>query len=609
VLEDGAYTVGSPSSATVTIASDDLPPDLVVSAITAPASAAVGSTVAIVETTRNQGTEAAPASETGFYLSTNSTIEPSDVFLGSRMVSALVPGGSEQATSSLVIPESTIPGSYHIIAAADWSGQVEETNNTNNTRTSATVRVGPDLLVSSVSVPSTAAAGAVVNVADTTKNQGAGEAPPTVTAFYLSSNSTWDASDAYLGQRAVPALSGGGTDSASTAVTIPGSTAAGSYYILARADTNDAVIEWAETNNVRSATVRVGADLVVTALTGPSVATSGTAMNVTETTANTGGAETPLSTTEYYLSANTGLDGADVPLGSRQVPALAAGASSQATVSLMVPAGTAAGSYYVLAQADGPGEIAETSETNNVRASGAVKVGPDLIVLTLVAPSTAAAGSTLSVTETVKNQGGAPSAATVSAFLLSSNTTLDGGDVELGTRTVPALNASASSVATVLLVLPASLATGSYYILSQVDPTNVVPESLESNNVKVSGVVRVGPDLVVSSLTGPSSAVRGANVVVTDTTRNQGGDDAGASVTRFYLSSNSGLDAGDLLLGSRTVDALGAGASSMASTSLAIPAGTATGLYYVIARTDDLNDVAETLETNNTRALSLRINP
>ena len=58
------YIVGSPSVATVTITSDDVAPDLTVSALTAPAKAAPGGTIAVTDTTRNQGTSAGAASQT-----------------------------------------------------------------------------------------------------------------------------------------------------------------------------------------------------------------------------------------------------------------------------------------------------------------------------------------------------------------------------------------------------------------------------------------------------------------------------------------------------------------------------------------------------------------
>jgi subtilase family serine protease len=606
---DASYKVGSPSSAMVSIESEDLPPDLAVSAIKVPAWAAAGAPIDVTDTTINPGTVPAPSSETGFYLSTNSTLEASDVFLGLRVVSALGPQASQAGTSALLIPEATGAGAYYIVAKADWADQVDEASESNNTRTSSLVRVGPDLSVSSLSAPSTAAAGGVVQVADTTKNLGVAASPVSVTAFYLSTNGSWDVGDVRLGSRTVASLAGGAASAATTALTIPAPTSVGTYYLFARADDDGTVAEVAENNNLRSSTVRVGPDLAVTAVTGPAAAEAGDAITVTDTTTNTGGAAASASTTEYFLSPNTSFSVTDVRLGERVVPALGTGASHTASVTLTIPAGTAMGTYYVLARADGPNDVIETSETNNVRASGAVKMGPDLIVLSLVAPSSGSAGGTLSVTETVKNQGGAPSAATESVFYLSSNTALDAGDIELGRRNVPALNASATAVATVSLLLPSSLAVGNYYVLSQVDPANVVPELLESNNGKASTVVRVGPDLVVTALTGPSSAVQGTSVVVTDTTRNQGGGAAEPSVTRFYLSSNGALDSTDVLLGGRTVVGLSAGATSVVSTALTIPPGTAAGSYYVIAAADDERTVAETIETNNTRSLYLRVNP
>ena len=198
-----------------------------------------------------------------------------------------------------------------------------------------------------------------------------------------------------------------------------------------------------------------------------------------------------------------------------------------------MPPTTAAGTYYVLAKADGPGAVAETAETNNLKASGALKLGPDLTVLTVTVPALGAAGSALSVTDTVKNQGGATSGATERAFYLSENTGLDSGDVELGRRTLPALGVSASHVATESLVLPVSLETGTYYILVVADPGNIVTESAESNNLKASAAIKVGPDLVVSALTAPTRVVRGATISVSETTRNQGSGEAAPSVTRY----------------------------------------------------------------------------
>ena len=144
VSEDDGYTVGSPASGIVTITSDDLPPDLVVTALSAPATAAAGAALTLTDTTRNQSPSGAPSSSTGFYLSVNNAVDAGDAFLGSRSVSPLAAGTSEAGTTTVTLPDSIAPGSYYIIARADWASALEETNEINNTRTGNTMRVGPE---------------------------------------------------------------------------------------------------------------------------------------------------------------------------------------------------------------------------------------------------------------------------------------------------------------------------------------------------------------------------------------------------------------------------------------------------------------------------------
>jgi subtilase family serine protease len=179
----------------------------------------------------------------------------------------------------------------------------------------------------------------------------------------------------------------------------------------------------------------------------------------------------------------------------------------------------------------------------------------------------------------------------------------------LARRVVPALAAGGSDGATISLALPASLAAGSYYVVEMVDAGLTVLEATETNNTRASGVIKVGPDLTVTSLTGPSSVTRGGAVTMTDTTRNQGGGAAPATTTRYYLSTNATFDAADIALGARNVGPLSAGGHSQGSTPLVIPAATAAGTYYVIARCDDSGTVGETAENNNTRATTLKVNP
>jgi subtilase family serine protease len=276
------------------------------------------------------------------------------------------------------------------------------------------------------------------------------------------------------------------------------------------------------------------------------------------------------------------------------------------SVSLQLPADTPAGSYYVIGTADWNRAVGETSETNNDRAYGTLRIGGDLGVSALLAPSTARAGGAITVSDTTRNQGTEAVPESATGFYLSSNILIDSTDILLGSRAVGSLAPSGTHSASTGLVIPAGTTAGSYYVIAAADWNAVVPESNESNN-KYAASVRVGPDLVVTALTAPSSAVAGTSISVSDTTRNQGADAAGASVTSFYLSSNASLDSADILLGTRVVSALEAGVSGMASTVLQIPPSLAGGTYYIIAKADGDNVVLESLENNNTRPRSISI--
>jgi hypothetical protein len=230
----------------------------------------------------------------------------------------------------------------------------------------------------------------------------------------------------------------------------------------------------------------------------------------------------------------------------------------------------------------------------------------DLLVTALSAPSAGAAGATLTVTETTKNQGSGPAGASTTKFYLSLNTTFETQDIVLGSRALPALAAGASSTASSALLIPANTAVGSYYLLARADANAVVPESTEANNIKIKAL-SLGPDLVVATLSVPASGGAGTAITVTATTKNQGGSGAGASTTKFYLSTNPTFGAGDVVLGSRAVAALGARASSATSSSLIIPAGTAPGSYFLLAGSDATQVVKEAKEGNNVTSRALTI--
>jgi subtilase family serine protease len=112
-----------------------------------------------------------------------------------------------------------------------------------------------------------------------------------------------------------------------------------------------------------------------------------------------------------------------------------------------------------------------------------------------------------------------------------------------------------------------------------------------------------GTDLVESSVTDPPATVAiGGSFSVTDTVQNNGNTSAGASTTRYYLSTNGSKSGARQLNGSRSVPSLAAGATSSGSVGVMVSSGTATGTYYLLACADDTLVVPETNESNNCKA-------
>jgi subtilase family serine protease len=355
-------------------------PDLAETAVPdPPATAAQGKAFSVTDTVRNQGAAAAGSSTTRYYLSLDTLKSSADKLLsGTRSISTLAAGASSTGTVTVTIPSSTAAGLYYLLACADDKSAVKESDETNNCLPAAgRVQVlVPDLTVAAVSDPPAAAViGASFSASDTTLNQGAAASASSTTRYYLSLDMLKNSGDKLLsGTRSVPSLLPGAASPGTVTVTIPSSTAAGLYYLLACADDKAVLAESDETNNCRPSVGRIQVtvpDLVESAVSDPPVAVPvGTGFAVTDTALNQGTGIAAISTTRYYLSADTSKGSSDLLLtGSRSVPSLAPGTSSAGTASVTVPAGAAAGLYYLLACADDTSLVTESSNSNNCRAS------------------------------------------------------------------------------------------------------------------------------------------------------------------------------------------------------------------------------------------------
>ena len=144
------------------------------------------------------------------------------------------------------------PGRYILFAKADAPNDVRERREDNNLLDFRThIRVlrrtdFPDLTVIDIRIdpPGPKRAGEAFRIIDTTRNVGTLDTESqTTTRYYLSLDRVADSGDAILGERRVPILVAGtsNTDFGGTALTIPAGTPPGRYALLAVADANNEV--------------------------------------------------------------------------------------------------------------------------------------------------------------------------------------------------------------------------------------------------------------------------------------------------------------------------------------------------------------------------------
>ncbi|MFI1226767.1 MULTISPECIES: CARDB domain-containing protein [unclassified Streptomyces] len=219
-------------------------PDLTVSALSwSPSSPSETDDITVEGTVRNIGSAASPA--------TTVNVSLGGVVVGSAPVGPLAAGASEEVS---VEAGKRSQGSYAVSALVDPTDTVVESDNANNSRTTASPLVvgqspGPDLEVRSItSSPSNPAVGAAVSFTVGVHNRGTSAVSAgTVTRLAVGSTTL---------NGTTPAIAAGATAN----VTVSGSwtAASGGATLTATADATNLVAETSESNNVFARSIVVG---------------------------------------------------------------------------------------------------------------------------------------------------------------------------------------------------------------------------------------------------------------------------------------------------------------------------------------------------------------
>ncbi|MDP3572851.1 MAG: CARDB domain-containing protein [Archangium sp.] len=214
-------------------------------------SARFGDPVVLKVRFRNTGGANANNFRVALVLSTDSSLSLlSDTYVCDQVVPQTVPSTvSTEVTLNCTLPArntASVPfrtGPYFVFGVVDSSGAVFETNKANNSLMLGPIRItepGADLAVTSITAPASAGVGEIVPVVRTLRNIGNLDAPQVTYRFFASANDIITSDDVPLrivDNAGMPrdfgsiTLGRGGSDTATELVQLPGTMAAGTYYV------------------------------------------------------------------------------------------------------------------------------------------------------------------------------------------------------------------------------------------------------------------------------------------------------------------------------------------------------------------------------------------
>ncbi|MBJ6802393.1 CARDB domain-containing protein [Geomonas propionica] len=594
-------------------------PDFVLDPLTGPATAVMGSTINVDATVSNNGDGEAPESKIGFYLYQGDSVVKS---FPQGDVPGLQPQTSAPARSYPITIDTNVPaGDYTLTACANPDNVIfEQHYDAANCKSYpiAIIPSQPDLLIPQASA---SISEGKLSYSITVKNRGNTAAGSFTTTLYLSSDTTIDGSDYYM--KNVP-LSGlaAHTDTVLTGtIDLPSTIPNGTYYLGAIADPANNVTEYDENNNVGiSGPMGLCNDLTVTALSG-SVAAGKFTYSVTIKNIGNGFAyPTPYGNIPVYLylSSDTTVTSADYRIVSLVTPlysGLKGGAEVKLTGTVDIPGiNIPSGDYYVGAIVDPGDSVKECNESNNAVST------PDTISVTNDLEVTAVSGSVtagkFTYTVTIKNNGNGyvyPANfgnIPINLYLSSDNaiTSADYRIVALLTPLYAGLRGGASTTLTGTVDIPGmNIPSGDYYVGAIVDPSDLVKESIESNNaLSTVDTISVTNDLEVTTVSG---SVADGKFTYTVTIKNNGNGyvypaNFGNIPINLYLSSDNAITSADyriVALLTPLYAGLRGGASTTLTGTVDIPGmNIPSGDYYVGAIVDPSDLVKESTESNNT---------
>lgn len=570
--------------------------------VAAPVGARPGQSVQVELTVDNRGVPFNGALPLRLVASIDRLIDARDLVLAT-LAPQLTGVSQELLSFSVPLPANMAPGGYYVGVTLDPGQTLTQIDATDNQVVSiATFPNAPDLVPVQVQAPAGGLPGSTLPVTLTIENQGLPYSGPVSVRFISSPDPIYDLNDGLLGDwNSTLALGTGQSQTLPVTLAVP-VLAPNNYYVIANVDPLRQVPEVSDFNNTRvsDATFAAAPDFSVLDIVGPREISPGELVLIETRIASTGAAHTGPVSYGLYASEDRIFDSADTWVAGGTVQ-FAGESELNAQLNLPFPA-LEPGDYYLAAQIDPAGQLAEADVTNNTYVdSSRFETGPDFGAASVtVSPQTAVTGDTITVTHRIQNYGSAHTGDVAYRVYLSEDSRLDPSDVAVFDG-LYALTGEFNSVPiTSAFVLGASVPPLQYRAIVDVDPANLIPEQREENNDDDSSsrlTVR-GPNPTVAAINaGPVAFVGRAYSVQVDLL-NSGTVDAVNLELGLYLSGAGVLLEGTLVARTPGTTVLAQGVGT-ASAQVEIPSATPPGLYLFGAQVDPDGLVLEENERDN----------
>ncbi|MBK9637153.1 MAG: hypothetical protein IPO63_04820 [Bacteroidetes bacterium] len=620
-------------------------PDLSVTTAILPSSITIGQLITTSHTVKNNGPAPIYTSSShrdvivfsnDAVFSINNDVIISDIYYNDDL-----PVDSSKIYNRTLTMPSISPGNYFIFVATDRNNNIKENDEGNNVYLAGTIQVSlpqaPDLTTFSMNfIPDTIVTLSSYSLNASIRNIGPGVASGQwMDELFISKDSVWNSGTAFAlkSETHNNYLNPNNTYSDLFTFTIPSISLLGgadstNYFFWHRLDVNNTINEQVGENNNISKSKRVflrdsiiilpPVDLKPIGLIISDTLDAGTPGNLTWAVQNFGpGNLSAVWSDEVYLSLDTILGATDIQLLNYSTSRLLNATASYSQNRNFTLPSVLSGSYFVFIKTNAGNIITnETNYSNNIWLARNVSNTPikvfikpiipvDLQILSFNAPTNVIAGQPIYIHYSFVNNG--------PGTISNKNIT---NSIRLGSSPNIQTSAIVGSNTINFTIPPAQIYTDSIQVVIPI-PTNgvfywgviiddlaIIPETNESNNSQLNILTATTPppaDLIVDQITMQDSASSDSSITINWKVKNIGHYSASGVINEgIYISKDRVWDVNDPLLRNFTTNVNVAPQGEINNQATVSLTEALNGFQQIIIKTDLLNYILESNDSNNT---------